>query len=251
MRAESPLVRAIYKRHLAFVRDVNDVHIFVQQARPLLEEAKTTAGKSKERKDRRYYVPAVGKRKFAKRTDSELRTIYERFLESGLFETFLVSIVTRFESHLLDVLGEILRRYPHKLTITEKDVPPTASVAIERLLAASTHQELLDDVIRAHLNNLLYARPSDYLRYLGRVSGVDTADSSFKEFVEIKATRDLLVHGQGIANQIYVEKAGRLARAKVGQKVAVDQDYFDATIAVVKRLSGIIERDTRRTFAKK
>ena len=87
----------------AFVREANDMHIFLEQALPLLEEAKEEYGASKHRKDRRYYVPAIGRTKFARRKDSELKKIYDRFITCSLYETFLVMGVSRFESFLADV----------------------------------------------------------------------------------------------------------------------------------------------------
>ena len=57
--AKRPLSLRIASRQNAFVREANDVHIFLKQALPLLEEAKEEYGASRHKKDRRYYVPAT------------------------------------------------------------------------------------------------------------------------------------------------------------------------------------------------
>ena len=75
------------------VQELNDIHIFISQESPLLEEARAGHAASTHKKDRRYYVPAVGRRKFARRTDRELRNIFDRFTSRGLYESFLTSAI--------------------------------------------------------------------------------------------------------------------------------------------------------------
>ena len=108
------LALRIARRQNGIVREVNDIHIFVNQSLPLLDEAKRPFTKSKHKKDRRYYVPSIRRTKFAKRTDQELKDIYQRFTDHALYETFLVSVVSKFEAFLADVVKEILIEYPQK-----------------------------------------------------------------------------------------------------------------------------------------
>lgn len=68
------LARKIYSLQNKIVRELNNAHIFLEQAQPLLIETKVQYEGSKSKEDRRYYVPSIDKkRKIAKRTDAELK----------------------------------------------------------------------------------------------------------------------------------------------------------------------------------
>ena len=118
------LALRIASKQNGIVREINDIHIFANQSLPLLEEAKQPFAESQHKKDRRYYVPSIKRTKFAKRTDRELKEIYERFTGHALYETFLVSVVSKFEAFLADVIKEILVDYPQKLGVSTPGIKP-------------------------------------------------------------------------------------------------------------------------------
>jgi hypothetical protein len=112
-----------YRLQNAIVRELNDIHIFVRQALPLLEEARPAHAKSTRKKDRRYYVPSIKRTKFARRTDNELRRIYDRFTSARLYESFLITAIAEFEAFLVRVLQLVISKYPKKLSITVSGIP--------------------------------------------------------------------------------------------------------------------------------
>lgn len=243
-----PLSLRIATKQNGIVREVNDIHIFVNQALPLLEEAREPYENSSHKRDRRYYVPSVKRTKFAKRTDNELKNIYERFTEHGLYETFLVSVVSKFEAFLAEVMKEILREYPQKVGASVQGLKPTKEVSTDVLWNSENLQSAIDELIDRHISKVFFASPTVQFAYLSEIAGIDVNDEAFPKFYELKATRDLLVHNVGIANDHYINKAGPKARAKIGEKVVVDREYFDSSVALVKRISGIIKRDAAKTF---
>lgn len=87
---------------------------------------------------------------------------------------------------------------------------------------------------------MLYAKPTDYLSYLSAILQLKIDDETVGKFSEAKATRDVIVHANGCANVVYLEKAGPLARAEDGQRLDVGRLYFDACVATMKRLIGEI-----------
>lgn len=121
--ANEAFAKRVYSLQNRIVRELNNAHIFLNQARPLLTEAKAKYEGSRSRIDKRYYVPSVGGRKFAKRTDVELKAIYAHYTEIGLFEAFLVNALTRFESFLSDVLFAFLEHYPLRISERVQGVP--------------------------------------------------------------------------------------------------------------------------------
>ena len=243
-----PLALRIASLQYAFVRQINDAHIFLNQALPLLQEAKMEFVDSGHKKDRRYYVPAIRRTKFAKRKDFELREIYSRFLDGGLYETFFISSVSQFESFLMDALALVISDYPEKLGISVPGVAAGRQTNINVLFDSATLEEARDRVIAEHLSTVFRAAPTSYLRYVKEVVGVHTTDAAFDEYIEIKATRDLLVHNTGKINNVYLSKVGTKARGKLGDRVTVSRDYFDHSLATLKRCSGVVKRDVERIF---
>lgn len=243
------LVDKVYRLQLALVRRINDVHIFVQQSIPLLEEARKELEGSIHTKDHRYYVPAVGRTKLANRTDEELKEIYDRFISSELYENLIVTAVSQFESFLFTTLKLIISTYPQKLTRNVRGVEISRTVTLEVLLGVNTLEEVLDTIIDKRLIEVSRASPRDYLEYLGNIASIDTSDPAFLDYIEIKAARDLIVHNSCVVNNIYLAKVGKKKRGKVGEKLDIDADYFNHCIATLKRIAGIVKRDVEKNFA--
>jgi hypothetical protein len=163
--------------------------------------------------------------------------------------------VSQFEAFLGDVISTILKAYPQKLSVVpevgrEKDQRPK-DVSLEVILRSGSYAEIIDSVIAARCEALFFAPPKKYLEYLAEISGVDTSDEAFCNYIEIKASRDVIIHNNKIVNATYQSKAGKYARAQVGESVVVDAKYFDHTVMILKRISGIIARDTKKTFGRK
>jgi hypothetical protein len=246
-----PLSRQVYRLHLAFVRKMNDVHIFTQQAIPLLLEAHDLYEDSENSKDRRYYVPSVGRTKFARRKDIELMEIYERFISRELYENLIVTAISQFESMLFEVVKLIINAYPQKLTLSVHGVDMDRNVSLEVLLRSGSLEEVFTDVIGKRINAISHARPQAYLDYLNGIAGITTSDTAFLDYIEIKASRDIIIHNAGIVNDVYLQKAGERARGQLNKKLVIDGDYFDHCIATLKRISGIIQRDIDKNFPAK
>ena len=242
------LAERIRKRQAALVRELNDQHIFVQQALPVLEKSQRERAKSKDESDRRYVVPSRKKKGVARRTDAEVKRIYDAFLDRELFATSLIAAVSRTEAFVFDVLRMVLVEYPQKLAISVQGNRGDLSVQLSDVLSAKALVDLTNSMIDRRLNAASYATPRDYLTYFEAVTGIGVAGADFDSFVEIKATRDLLVHNSGIVNATYLEKVGAGKRAKAGKLIPVDRAYYDLCIAVLKKVAGLINSGGWRAF---
>jgi len=242
------LPKDVYELQLGLVRQVNDMHIFVQQALPLLQKAQKRYSGSDEEDDRAYSVPSHKKSGVAYRTDEELKEIYERFIAQDLYNNLLVAMVSRCESYLFDVLRAVLRAYPGKITLNVQGVEQKRTVDAEVVLNATDLDAVRCSMIEDRIHNLSYAKAADYLRFFHQVAQINTGDEAFSRFIEIKATRDVIVHNAGRANAIYLVKCGELARAQEGKALPMGAKYFDQCVATVKRVAGIVKRDIEANF---
>lgn len=239
--------RRIYSLQNAIVWELNDAHIFLEQALAPLLEAKTKYENSGAKKDRRYYVPSVNRTKFAKRTDKELRDIYDHYISTGLFEAFLVNSLSRFEGFLADVLLAFFSHYPLRITERVQGIPACPDIAIKDLLTAPDKHQLEQRVFSEHLSNVFRQRPSAYMACVSTMLGVKE-EPLFADYYEISATRDLVVHNSRLINQLYLDKAGPKVRGALGQTIAVDKAYLYEALAKMKKISGVIKRDVEKAY---
>ena len=244
------LERRVYRLHVNNVRRLNDTHIFASQSIPVLEEVRDEYRQSKSKRDKRYYVPYKGRSKFAKRTDAELKKIFDKYIDSELYANLIIACVSQFESFLADVLMYVIFCYPKKLSTKVKGIYVSKDVPLDFLVGSNSISEALEKEIDRRINEVFYASPALYFEYFKEITGVDTTDEAFEDYIEIKATRDLLMHNTGRVNQIYLSKAGEKARGKNGDSLKIGEEYFEHCIAVLKRVSGIVHRDIEDKFGK-
>ena len=250
--ARSLIAIRVNRLHLAFINRIDDTHIFAQQSIPLLESYQSELTDSKSKEHHRYIVPKVKSRGGIpqKRSDKELKEIYDRFIHRELYENLIVTAVSQFESYLFEVLRIVITAYPQKLALNIKGTESKRDIPLELLLSANSLSEVITQIIDRRLNELSYASPKEYLEYLGKLLGIDITDPAFLDYIEVKATRDLVIHNRGIVNQTYLSKVGDKKRGETGQSITIDVGYFDHCVATLKRLSGIFQRDITENFTK-
>jgi hypothetical protein len=122
--------------------------------------------------------------------------------------------------------------------LSDKGVP------LDLFLKHEDRDELIEGVVALRCQDLMFLQPRDYLAKVAKVLSIDLEDDVAARFVEMKATRDVIIHNQGRINQIYIDKAGVKKRGKVGDEPAIDLDYFGDVITITKELSGNVQRET-------
>ena len=234
----------IYKLHINIVKELNNSHIFIQKTREIMSLEVNRLEPNGD--DRAYNVPVRKDTLFTKeafRTDKELKGILNGIIDRELFENFIVTNVSRFENYLFMTLKEIIIKYPQKLSVNINGIKPYKSIPLDFITSSQTYDEVLSKVISDRIISVSYATPQQYLQFFQEVTGCSTQFIEFQDYIEIKATRDLLIHNDKIINDIYLDKVGDRRRGDLNQIIPIDSDYFDFTIATMKRVSGIIRRE--------
>jgi hypothetical protein len=141
----------------------------------------------------------------------------------------LQQFVSIFENFLTDAIREWTRAHPERLSgkqLSGKDI-----------LGLPDKTAIIDALIEKELIDLFYDRPADWFDYLKRLVNINSPTSAEAgQFAEIKATRDVLVHGQGIANALYLNKAGQAARAALGQPLNIPDNYHQESWVLIHKL---------------
>src|SRR5262249_22584128 len=134
------------------------------------------------------------------------------YLTSFTFQHF----VSLFEAFFFDLLRLWLAAYPRNLAKKQID--------LGTILDAPDRETVILAIVDKELNELKYERVAEWFAYLDHVVklGCPTTDE-IERIAEIKASRDILIHNQGIVNAVYVAKAGSKARYQIGELLEVPE----------------------------
>jgi hypothetical protein len=214
---------------------LNDLYIWMSFARQALSNAKEDQTFLNQK---RFRVPSTTKGKEVARTPDQLRAIASLAVEHEIYFSVLVYAVAQVEAFVGDILFELLRYDNRRLKTQVKGIDHTTKIDVSALIDAASRENLIEDVIRKNLDLFFYAAPSLQMQYFQTVTGVKLSSNLVEKWIELKATRDIIVHNSGIANSKYVEKAGALARARSGEALPITDQYFADAISSMKSLVG-------------
>ena len=96
---------------------------------------------------------------------------------------------------------------------------------------------MIETLVDKELQDVFYDRPANWFEYMKTLTKITSpGEAHAKQFAEIKATRDVFVHGQGIANAFYVDKAGSLARSQPGKPLDIPGPYHQQSWDLICKL---------------
>jgi len=162
-------------------------------------------------------------------TQAELAGKSRGYVAEQLAEATFQQFISIFENYFFDLLRLWLMSYPKSLSGKKVD--------FKDVLDAADKDAITFRVVSKEVNEILYDRPMgwfDYLEDKARL-GCPTADE-IERIVEAKASRDVLVHGRGVANKTYESKAGKLARYKDGEQIDIPENYHRDTWELIRKV---------------
>lgn len=153
---------------------------------------------------------------------------YSEIVVHGLF----ILIMSRFEVMITDILLYYLKWMPNKLDFRE------AKFSKNELL----NDELVQLQIEKSINSLSYKRIDEVLEEFFTILSIDFTykDLFLDRLIEMKETRNLLLHNNLVVNRVYLEKAGKLKRTTyLSSKLNLDKAYL---INAINLLDDFISR---------
>lgn len=161
--------------------------------------------------------------------EKDVTTRAQRYIEVELPASTLQQFVSIFENFLFDVTRAWILAFPERVARRQ--------LTGREILLLSDKQAILNALIEKELRDVFYDRPANWFEYVrGLVNISVPSQVQAEQFAEIKATRDVLVHGQGIANTYYAEKSGRMTRAHPGQPLDVPGPYHQESWELIGKL---------------
>lgn len=153
------------------------------------------------------------------------------FVIQGVF----VLVISRFEVMITDMLLYYLKWMPEKLEIKE------AKFSKEELL----NEKLINLQIERSVHSLSYKNLREVLDFFFHTLSIAVSDKEkyIDKLIEIKETRNLLLHNNLIVNRTYIEKAGALKRSdRLEDKLKLDKQYLIEAITILESFICDIEK---------
>lgn len=161
--------------------------------------------------------PMIGKRTYKK---DELIERYAFLAHTQIPTNGIYQLVIIVEAMLADLIRKIVLKYLEKLGFKRQ-------ITLKDVLESNSLQELHLVATDSLLNDLGYKSPKDFAEAAEEILSINFLEcAAYHKYVEMKATRDVLIHNQGIANNTYIKKTESHARVRVGEAVPIDQIYF-------------------------
>lgn len=161
--------------------------------------------------------PLIGETEYTKESFLEHHLLLTNY---ALPNTGILGLVTTLEAVFSQLIRIIILKYPQKIGKKKKI---SVDVILRYADVPNIHNAIIDDI----LNELTYKSPKEFAEAAVEIFGINLLEiAAYHRYIEIKATRDIYVHNQGIVNDIYVAKAGSHSRAKQGERLHLDNIYF-------------------------
>jgi len=155
-----------------------------------------------------------------KYTKDELIKKYAYLGNHQLAINGVYQLVTIMETVLGDLLRVVLQKFPNK-------IGSKRSIKSSIVLAATSIEEIHIKTIDSVLNEMAYKSPKDFAVEFEQLMSVNLLECpAYHKYIETKATRDIYIHNNGNANEIYIAKAGSHSRVKAGEFLPIDTVYF-------------------------
>lgn len=166
-------------------------------------------------------------------TGTELAAKARDYVARQLSEATFQQFVTIFENYFFDLLRLWLQAYPQSL----KEKTVKLEVLLDAPDKAAIGEHVLVQVIDRQLNEVAYKKVREWFDYLNwLVKPGCPMDTEIDRSAEVKASRDIIVHNRGVANKIYEQKAGALARVTAGQRIDVPEPYHRDTWQLLQKV---------------
>ncbi len=163
-----------------------------------------------------------------------IRALLDVTQERSLHAEGVVSSISVVEDFLGELLRAVLIQYPQKVKAFRKTIP------VDLMLSAGSLDELQGLIVDGCISELFFRTPADYLAVVQDTLAVELPSHLVKTYIEVKATRDVILHNRGIANPIYTSKAGSLARGPEGQPLPVDHRYLRHSVGICREVVSLL-----------
>ncbi len=162
-------------------------------------------------------------------TEKDVAARAQRYLEIELASSSLQQFVSIFENFFFEIARAWILAFPERVS--------SRQLSGKVIIRLADKAAMIDALVEKELQEVFYDRPANWFEYMKTLTKITSpSEAEASQFAEIKATRDVFVHGQGIANAFYVDKAGALARAQPSKPLDIPGPYHQQSWDLICKL---------------
>lgn len=193
-----------------------------------------------------FEVPGTnGKLKRVQRKD--VNKMITRITSRDIYYSAYVMMISSIEDYFSKIIRLILEYDNNRLKYIVPSISMETNISVVDFID-KTKEQMIDGIIADRIAKLFYASPLKQLEYLKKALGLSISDEKWNYWIKYKALRDVIVHNNGIINEIYMNKVLNDSQYKNNDEVIINEVMFKQLIIDLKSLIGEIDRLVRNEF---
>ena len=219
---------------------LNDTFLWVKLAIEAVSELPNTKFE--------FDVPKAGKphsTRTVSRADAE--KVKNRIINKDIYNSAFITMVASVEDYFSKIITLILKYDIKRIKCTIQGVNMANTISVVDVID-NDKETLIENIVNQRINSLFYASPQKQIEYFDAALGIRIEEDNWEHWIEMKARRDLLVHNAGIINSVYIQKTNRIYNVKLGDEIIIDYEYFSESVANMKKLVGVLDREIRKQY---
>lgn len=159
----------------------------------------------------------------------------------GLF-TYQIS---KIEIMMSDLLKMFLTTYIEKI--------PEKKFNLSKKQFLNNSENLIDSIAENYIITLSYDSISSYMEKFCEILSIDKFDDDIvQNIIEIKETRNLLIHNNLIINEVYIEKCDknccRATYKEMGEQLPLDRKYIESALGHCINMVNFIKNELEKKY---
>ncbi|TGN29501.1 hypothetical protein [Empedobacter tilapiae] len=158
----------------------------------------------------------------------KIRQLKASNTDSIILEGLFILAISSFENSLNDTLRILLMNIPDKLDFKSENISK------EELIDGNPLKQAVENKIIS----ISYKNLTEIQKFFAKTTGLNEtiiSETLTNELLEIKATRNLLIHNNLVVNSIYKETAGINQREpNFEKKLIIDQNYLFSSLTTLR-----------------
>jgi len=180
-----------------------------------------------------------------RRVDRE--KLVNRIVNKDIYNSAYVMMISSVEDYYNKIMKILLKYDNNRIKYTMQGINMQSNIGIIDFLN-NDKDVIIENVINQRIESLFYASPKKQLEYLDNALGISLNESAWYIWIEYKARRDVIVHNDGIINDVYMEKVNGHGQFLKGMVVSFDKEEFSRIVSKLKSIVGEIDRLVRREY---
>lgn len=198
----------------------------------------------------RIEVPSLRSGKTVKRKKEDLISILTTAYDKELIYTIFSHLTSQMEHFLYELIEGVLLIDNRRIKLKTNKIKFIDSIDVGTILNADGHVDIIKKIIDANLMAVFYASPDKQFEYINTVFSIENdekLDKYIQKWKEFKAARDIIIHNNGIINELYIKKSGEYARGEVGEELLINKDDVGDLLKYLKSIIGKLCTNIKNT----